>query len=480
MSEKPDIPQDTSDKKRESSGSGSGVPFKKPRFVDKWLQDPKMSPWLRKQDDGRARCSACEKCFELYSHKSVLSKHAKSIHHKMNMQKKNEDPGASLDCSDIEVPKTETKVVEIRYCLFAIEHNFSIETIQAFNKLHKSIVGSKLPSLQTIKLGKTKIRAIVKNVINKSIILDIQEILRDKYFSIIIDVSMDVSNIRNLGILVRLVNNAHLETHLLDLIPIKDATAETIFKYIVSSLNKFYLSLSKIVGIGVHNNVTTGCSEALMTSFKDSNSEIVTFAYGESVKKLPYNDRFVKGLKFLNPQIALDSTKRAGQIEIIIETFPSKVTGAKVIDQWRLLAATPSAEEKETLSKLDVIAFWNTIGDLKDESDNFLYDEVAKLAFICLSLPHSKADMEKSFSMITHTKSKERNRLSTHDLVCPIARIKLYLKSKRIDACSFQISDQMLQCFTSEMYNKEEVAPDLNVIWLTEEVVDCDSGRDVC
>ncbi|XP_031830448.1 uncharacterized protein LOC116426097 [Nomia melanderi] len=481
MSEKLETDQDIIS--HNSSSSSSGIPpFKKPRLLEKWLRDPEMSTWLRKREDEHAWCAICETHLKTSIGKIGLKKHANSLHHKMNVHKKMEGAGTS---SAPQVSKNEIKEAEIRYCLFAVEHNVNFQMFQALSKLNK-IIASKLPLMQCIKLGRTKIRAIIKNVINKSLILDIKEMLKEKYFSLIINESTDNTNVKSLSILVRFIDNRNLETQLLDLIRIKEATAENMYKCILHSLNRFNLSVSNMIGVGVDNaNVVIEAKKSLMSQYIDnkldkpeSSTQIIEFYKNvQKFSQTAHNDKFLAALNFTNPKVALDDEKHTDQIEIVLKKYPSIFNTAKVTDQWFLLSMKPTENEQKHLQTLGAIEFWYTISDLKDELGNLLYDEIAKLAFLCLSLPHSNADVDKFFSTITDIKNKKRCRLDTQ-MICAMTRIKLHLQSKHIDACSFKISNQLLHCFNYEMYNKEEIPSELRGILLPDETDENDSNSD--
>ncbi|XP_031826349.1 uncharacterized protein LOC116424286 isoform X2 [Nomia melanderi] len=455
-----------------------------------------MSMWLRKQDDIRAWCTICETHLKTSAGKHDLKRHANSLHHKNNVRRKMQVKGADTS-STSQVSKNEIKEAEIRYCLFAVEHNISFQMFQALSKLNK-IIASKLPLMQSIKLGRTKIRAIIKNVINKSLILDMKEMLKEKYFSLIIDESTDNTNIKNLSILVRFIQNRSIETHLLDLIRVKKPTTENMYKCIINSLNKFNLSVSNIVGVGVDNaNIMVEAKNILMSRFIDSNDEIIAVTSIDSLREdkpesctqiiefyrnvqkfyqINHNDKFLAALNFLNPEVALDNAKHTDQIEILLRKYPSKFNTEKMINQWFLLSKKPTENEQKNLRTLGVIEFWFSVSNLKDDLGNLLYDEIGKLAFLCLSLPQSNADVERFFSMITDIKNKKRNRLDTQ-MICAMTRIKLYLQSKHVDACSFKISNQLLDSFSYEMYHKEEIPSELKGILLPDETDenDCDS-----
>lgn len=70
-----------------------------------------------------------------------------------------------------------------------------------------------------------------KNVLSASIKQELSRELQNNIFSVLVDESTDVSNVRLLCILVRYISKNELKTQLLDLLPIKadEGTAKGLY-----------------------------------------------------------------------------------------------------------------------------------------------------------------------------------------------------------------------------------------------------------
>ena len=84
------------------------------------------------------------------------------------------------------------------------------------------------------------------------------------------------------------------------------------------------------------------------------------------------------------------------------------------------------------------------------------FKELADYAFTCLVTPTSNASIERIFSMVTSTKTKFRNRMSSSTLDA-IIRIKTHLFLKDLCCVNFRATDKMFQLFTTDiMYPTKE------------------------
>lgn len=194
---------------------------------------------------------------------------------------------------------------------------------------------------------------------------------------------------------------------------------------------------------------------------KDNNKKILEFyvnikkfyqcAFENTVKKISFGDQILNSLEFLNPNIALNIKNHKNQLNLILEKFKSKFNTYDVKDEWHLLPFYFSQEEKEKLLQLNISEFWDEVGKI------YKFQNIAKVANLCLSLPHSNIDMERCFSIIAEIKTKDRNRLKP-EMISALTRIKLDLENKNTNCMNYEITDEMLQLFNSNMYKREYVS----------------------
>jgi len=177
-------------------------------------------------------------------------------------------------------------------------------------------------------------------------------------------------------------------------------------------------------------------------------------AVKEILKRLPYNDPFFELLTFLDPQIALyhegrikvkdltDIAVRIGQIDI-----------TKLAFEWRILPSTFNDVEKKELASLDIENMWIKILEHKDFSGNKLFVTLNLLVEAVLSLPHSNAEAERIFSIVSDVKNKKRNRLS-NDTVSAICIVRSSFQTQNINCLKFEVDSRHL-----ELHNAQNLYP---------------------
>jgi hypothetical protein len=78
--------------------------------------------------------------------------------------------------------------------------------------------------------------------------------------------------------------------------------------------------------------------------------------------------------------------------------------------------------EKQKFLEGSIEDFWHSLKNYKNFQDEYEYRNVAKLAHLCMSLPHSNAETERVFSVVTDVKTKKRNKIGSEALnaVCVV------------------------------------------------------------
>lgn len=245
--------------------------FRKQSFRDAWLEEAHFASWLEKCEDVySARCKVCNQNF--LARRSVLEAHVLTTVHKGNMalRKSGEEKETGTSCMyDIKVKKA-----EIRYSIAIAEHNLNFNSQSHFIAMNKIALPDSI-ILQGIKLKRSKISAIIKNVINKHIKRNTITLLQNKYFSVLLDEKTETKSLR---ILARCVHNSNIQTFLLDYMRIKEGKPDNLFQCFLHSLEKHNLSLNNIVGISVDNaNVMLKRSNSVVSKLLAANKEIAVF-----------------------------------------------------------------------------------------------------------------------------------------------------------------------------------------------------------
>ncbi|XP_066590784.1 zinc finger MYM-type protein 6-like [Prorops nasuta] len=256
------------------------------RFQPQWFdENPSWKIWLRSvpNDNYKFFCVACKKYYE--SGKAKVIQHANSEIHKVKIKELDivEDeemiyPGASkeghLDFND------KVKVAEIKLATFFVEHNipftYSAELLTIFKE-----IGKEPDVLQSMSLGKTKLRNIITNVLCPYETARITNKLQNHKFSVFEDETSDISNEKKMTLLTRYVDSKSLrvEVNLLQLINLdaSDCSADKLFKAFSSELIKKEIPISQIIGLSCDNaSVMVGKHDSFQTRLLKNCPRLVT------------------------------------------------------------------------------------------------------------------------------------------------------------------------------------------------------------
>jgi len=97
---------------------------------------------------------------------------------------------------------------------------------------------------------------------------------------------------------------------------------------------------------------------------------------------------------------------------------------------------------------------WKNILECKNSDDTKILPNLKFLVEIVLSLPHSNAEAERIFSIVTDVKNKKRNRLS-NDTVSAICVIRFSFQDANINCTNFQVDARHLELHTANLYREQ-------------------------
>lgn len=100
-------------------------------------------------------------------------------------------------------------MTDFRFAAFFIEHNVPFNTADHLLKLIKSF-DPKSEAIQRMSCCRTKLTSLIKSVIGQYAFDSLIDNLKKKKFSLIVDESTDVGTQKNLVVLVRYHNDAHV------------------------------------------------------------------------------------------------------------------------------------------------------------------------------------------------------------------------------------------------------------------------------
>ncbi|KAE9543133.1 hypothetical protein AGLY_003044 [Aphis glycines] len=251
---------------------------RKQLFTDSWLEDDRFKGWLRAIPDqpSKANCIVCNLIFgtkksDIIRH-SESQRHIRSVSSLKNVTKLNFKPDSEVVKMQTQVQKTELMLAHYVAC-----HNLSFRSIDHLSQLPRLMMNdSKIA--QQISIKRTKCVKFIKNVLASVVEDNIVKEMENKKFSIYLDETTDIANIKVLAILVKYIFNNRIQTHLLDLVPVDadHGTAKGLYILFSKSLDKLKLSTDNIIGYCADNaSVMMGSKESFKTHLLNDNSNII-------------------------------------------------------------------------------------------------------------------------------------------------------------------------------------------------------------
>ncbi|XP_063244623.1 uncharacterized protein LOC134545381 [Bacillus rossius redtenbacheri] len=136
--------------------------------------------------------------------------------------------------------------------------------------------------------------------------------------------------------------------------------------------------------------------------------EFYICATDEMKKRLPLDSELFREMKFVDPAVALEKSERNEVKDLI--TLASQIGGFDLNNlavEWRSLQhSITDVDQKKKLLEMDIDTMWDNISQIRDFSDKLCFPNLSRLAKCVLSLPHSNAEAERIFSMVTDIKTK--------------------------------------------------------------------------
>lgn len=161
-------------------------------------------------------------------------------------------------------------MAEIRYAGIIAEHNLPMNLME---HLPRAIMAANVDSsiAKKVKCSRTKVTAIIKNVIGSSRLDSIIKLLNSTQFSLIIDESTDRTQIKHLCLLVRLSIENKIKDIFLTLIEVDNADATSLFNHIIGFFKTHNIDYKKnLIGFGGDGaNVIMGVNHSVSKLLKD-------------------------------------------------------------------------------------------------------------------------------------------------------------------------------------------------------------------
>ena len=145
--------------------------------------------------------------------------------------------------------QSKTARIEIKTCSFIAEKTLPISIVEDLVPFLKNLFPYD-EALRDVKLGKQKATNLIRQVLGFYSIKECVTKLKSNKFSLIIDETTDLSTTSQLAILGTFFNeqNFHLEIILIDLVPLANRTANTIYNTLIESLKEKGIPMKNIIG----------------------------------------------------------------------------------------------------------------------------------------------------------------------------------------------------------------------------------------
>lgn len=222
----------------------------------------------------------------------------------------------------------------------------------------------------------------------------------------------------------------------------------------------YLLPLNKICLGSECENILSAESEGLeaadIDKFRERCLIFYQTSYGEIKKRLPLFDPLFTEMKFLKPAVALDPNARdkLPRLDTLIAKYSHLLeSGNNVNNEWGDIPAYSNVDETEMLKNMSD-EFWSYLKNLKNFSDQYVFSNIASLAILILTLPHSNAETERIFSFMVDSKTKKRNRMGP-ELLDSILFVNSNLKAKDKSCLDFakEIDETHIACHNQAMYD---------------------------
>lgn len=170
----------------------------------------------------------------------------------------------------------------------------------------------------------------------------------------------------------------------------------------------------------------------------------------EILRRFSNNLNLFSEMKFLDPEMVASTVGRniIPNLDGLASQF--NIDKKQLELEWREIhiSLKNMNEKKKSLEKT-----WAKIAETKDFMGQPCFPNLCALASIILSLPHSNAEAERIFSIVTDIKTKKRNRLSNLCLKA-ICIIRTSLISQNLDCVTFTPDVDHFKLFATNEFNK--------------------------
>lgn len=169
--------------------------------------------------------------------------------------------------------------------------------------------------------------------------------------------------------------------------------------------------------------------------------------------RFDFNNEVLINMKLIDPATIIN--EKPPSVLPLAKHFPNLINEIQIQpldNEWRLLRSSEIL--KEFSGDINAEEFWAKINKIRYGDNSFMFPLLSTFAFNMLSLPHSSANVERTFSQVNLMKTTHRNRLSSVSIVGNL-HTKNYLKRNNQTCFSVDFGEDILKYHNSNMYKKQ-------------------------
>lgn len=176
---------------------------------------------------------------------------------------------------DSNLPHSRLNETEVQIAAFIAEHDLPVATSDHLIQLIKTL--SPYPIVaQNLESGGTDMVMVINNVLGKEGCDELIQLLKTNKFSLIVDKATDRGSEKHLSMVVRVLHNFSVSEAFLNLIPMNDATAESLYNDVVDFFSRNEIPYQKnMLGIAADGgNPLLGGQYSLLSLMKQDIPEL--------------------------------------------------------------------------------------------------------------------------------------------------------------------------------------------------------------
>ncbi|XP_076028603.1 zinc finger protein 862-like [Oratosquilla oratoria] len=209
--------------------------------------------------------------------KSVIG-HSLSKKHVDNTKSSTSKSQRSIKDAMRPIERDPVKIAELRIAVYIAEHASALSVDHLGELLPKLDMKSR--TLQDFRMHHTKCARLQKYVIAPSFAVKLRNEIGDQFFSLVVDESTNEANISCLALCIRFYSTS--KKSVVDtfyrLLPIENATADTLYQTVKRCLAEDGLDVKKMIGLGTDGaSSMIGRTHSLSTLLRVDNPELTLF-----------------------------------------------------------------------------------------------------------------------------------------------------------------------------------------------------------